>query len=303
MAIVSCTECNGKISTSAVACPHCGNPLRRTDGGTNAPPPATRRRVVTLPPQDVRRPILGIMVSLIVVGAGLLILGIVSLSGTSAARKEDPFQRSNPDPKPVSKSNTPIEEGMTVVEGILTRDPYWTISSRAYGRRILDRPDGDYDSWLKDHAGQNVKVVGKIGSVVIGEVQSALSHWRPHGMPKGNVVPDAEILARKADQAIRSRCSEFIRAVNSKDVEKIVRFYLLNDPDEDRAARRAIVRMIDQTQGFETASVKFARVQRGEDPEQLVGLVEGNATIAYKGGEKALVWKREGDEWFIVGKP
>ncbi len=36
MPIVSCSECNGKVATDALACPHCGHPMKA--GGHASPP-------------------------------------------------------------------------------------------------------------------------------------------------------------------------------------------------------------------------------------------------------------------------
>ena len=49
MALINCSECEGKVSDKAAACPHCGNPIRtpQPDQPHAAPPQAAPPRVKT----------------------------------------------------------------------------------------------------------------------------------------------------------------------------------------------------------------------------------------------------------------
>jgi hypothetical protein len=92
------------------------------------------------------------------------------------------------------------------------------------------------------------------------------------------------------DSHLEGRCMDFVRAVNSGDVERIMKFYAY-EPDDERATRRGVFRMIEQGPKLDGAGVKSASA------------ASGTATITYTGGEKTLTWKKVGEIWMIAEKP
>ncbi len=95
MALIDCPECGKQVSDQAVACPHCGMPLKPMAAPAQPPPMLPPRPVVAPPAQPVRKHSGCLVILLGMVAVGIVVTCARTLSGgggspsasTSAAAK------------------------------------------------------------------------------------------------------------------------------------------------------------------------------------------------------------------------
>ena len=90
MPLLECSDCHGKVSDKAKACPHCGNPdlaQVRAPVEPPRPPPLDVSFTAPKPPSKVGRVVALWVVALLVVGAGYALLTSGAPEGTLVAAR------------------------------------------------------------------------------------------------------------------------------------------------------------------------------------------------------------------------
>lgn len=158
MAIVSCPECNGKVSTTASSCPHCGHMKRQTAASIPKP------RALPLPKKSI-----GIG-KIILISVGVIFgIAIIGSFLPDPPKSEEPRATA---PEKVSRAERTVVEGVLTNEGGAETGAGWVVHSLGYGRKALYDPKGDYRKWCAKHAGHQVQVVGEVAG-------DCLLNWEP----------------------------------------------------------------------------------------------------------------------------
>lgn len=90
------------------------------------------------------------------------------------------------------------------------------------------------------------------------------------------------------DEALQSRCLDYIEAVNKGDPAKLVKFF---PPEEEAAAMRDVNRFLGQAPNYANYEVKKAEASSGA------------VIFKHSAGEKSITFKQVNGVWYVAEKP
>jgi hypothetical protein len=173
MAITSCPECNGKVSTTALACPHCGaapSKQKSTTRGAISPAalsqqqrPATRRTPLPAPSPSGWKSLRSTTKFMIVVG---IVLGV--LMGIGAFLPDPPkSEASKREEKTPNKQD--LKEDEYEITGVVRKDSSgYVLDTENFGRLMMllgtvkdDREATEVKMKMKALIGKRITVIGR----------------------------------------------------------------------------------------------------------------------------------------------
>jgi hypothetical protein len=144
-------------------------------------------------------------------------------------------------------------------------------------------------------SGAGTAVAVALGVLVVGGIVVALAMG--DGAPRKGASrtdatqgtnPVAVTHVPAIDEALQSRCLDYIEAVNKGDPAKLVRFF---PPEEEGSAMRDVNRFLEQRPAYSAYEVVKADAKTGV------------AVFRHAGGEKSLTFKLVAGTWYVGEKP